>query len=260
VNLQNPRSVQAVDSFVAGPEITAAIGSRVTLGFITISESRHPQRRARRSLNAHRRGLRSGVVWREGDWILLRSVYRARVRWGFMHRMIEAAPGSLVVYLPPGSPGASMGRDADGRYLERWVRGDPPVRHAWERSHVLKLLWPHEAHTLELFWDESWEFAGWYVNLQTPLTSTAFGFDTTDLALDITVDPDGTWAWKDEDDFAEAIALGAITDSQAGEVRAEGERVIASLPELLPTGWENWRPDPAWQLPELPAGWDVVEP
>jgi uncharacterized protein len=21
-------------------------------------------------------------------------------------------------------------------------------------------------------------------------------------------------------------------------------------------GWESWRPDPEWPLPEVPAGWD----
>jgi hypothetical protein len=204
------------------------------------------------------REVGSSAVWVEGDWILLRSVYRARVRWCFMHRVVEAGPGPLVVYLPPGSPGASLGRDPNGRYVDRWVRGDPPFRHAWTRSHVLKLLRPDAAHTVELFWDEVWAFSGWYVNLQTPLTRTAFGFDTTDLALDVTIEPDGTWAWKDEDDFAEMQAFGVLSAAEAAEVRAEGERVIAALPDLLPTGWENWRPDPAWQLPTLPAGWDKV--
>ena len=197
-------------------------------------------------------------MWAEGDWILLRSVYRGHVRWAFMHRVIETGPDSLVVYLPPESPGASMGRDPDGRYMERWVRGDPPFRHRSRFHHVLKLLDPAAAHTLELFWNTSWEFKGWYVNLQTPLTPTAFGFDTTDLALDVTIDPTGKWAWKDEYDFAEAIDLGVLSADHAAAVRKEGERVIDALPELLPTGWEDWRPDPAWQPPELPAGWNVV--
>lgn len=169
-------------------------------------------------------------MWREGDWILLRSVYRESVRWAFMHRVLQVDDDSLVVYLPPESPGASMGRDPDGRYLERWVRGDPPRRHRWRFHHVVKLVRPVDAHTLELFWDTEWTFKGWYVNLQTPLTETRFGYDTTDLALDLTVRPDGRWAWKDEDDFAELIALGALSPEDASGVRAVGERVIAALP------------------------------
>lgn len=193
-----------------------------------------------------------------GEWILIRSVYRDRVRWAFMHRVVESGDGSLVAYLPPDSPGASMGRDPDGRYLERWVRGDPPVRHSWRSHHVLKLLWPARRHTLELFWDARWTFKRWYVNLQSPLVETRFGFDTTDHALDVVVSPDGVWQWKDEDDFEEAQQLGVFSPGEAADVRAEGERVIARLPELIPTGWESWRADPTWQPPQLPADWDVV--
>lgn len=151
-----------------------------------------------------------------------------------------------------------MGRDPDGRYLERWVRGDPPVRHKWRFHHVLKLLWPPRSHTLELFWDTQWTFKRWYVNLQTPLVETPLGFDTTDHALDVTVSATGNWQWKDEDDFEEAQRLGVFSPDEAAEVRAEGERVIARLPELIPTGWEDWRPDPAWVVPELPPDWDKV--
>jgi predicted RNA-binding protein associated with RNAse of E/G family len=63
---------------------------------------------------------------------------------------------------------------------------------------------------------------------------------TTDHALDVIVDPDGTWQWKDEDDLTEAQALGVFTLEQATAIRAEGERVIAAKP--WPTGWEDWRP------------------
>jgi hypothetical protein len=42
----------------------------------------------------------------------------------------------------------------------------------------------------------------------------------------------------------------------AASARAEGERVLAAWP--FPTGWEDFRPDPRWELPQLPAGWDVV--
>ena len=151
-----------------------------------------------------------------------------------------------------------MGRDPDGRYLERWISDDEPCEHPWRNTHVVELIRPRDAHALLLFWDENWRFRGWYVNLQAPLRWTALGYDTTDWALDVWIEPDGTWAWKDEADFAEAQRLGVFGPGDADAVRAEGERVIAARP--WPTGWEAWRPDPAWPLPDLPPGWREVQP
>ncbi len=86
-------------------------------------------------------------------------------------------------------------------------------------------------HTVEVWWDAEWSFLGWYVNLQAPLVVQRNRFDTTDWALDIVVEPDGTWHWKDEDEFAEAIELGVFADLAAADaVRAEGERVVAERP------------------------------
>lgn len=81
-------------------------------------------------------------------------------------------------------------------------------------------------------------------------------FDTTDWALDVWVEPDGTWNWKDEDDFARAQELGVLDPAGAAAVRAEGERVIAEHP--WPTGWEDWRPPTDWEPLPLPPGWDTL--
>jgi len=62
--------------------------------------------------------------------------------------------------------------------------------------------------------------------------------------------------WKDEDELAEAVALGVFDERSAARVRAEGERVIASKP--WPTGWEDWRPPSDWAPLELPEDWHVV--
>jgi len=67
---------------------------------------------------------------------------------------------------------------------------------------------------------------------------------------------DGTWEWLDEDEFEEAQALGVIAPEEAAAMREEGGRVLAEWP--FPTSWEVWRPDPAWELPALPEGWDDV--
>jgi hypothetical protein len=190
---------------------------------------------------------------RPGDAVLLRSVYDGRVRWAFPHRFVANDGDRVALYLAPGTHGVWMGRGPDGRYLERWARGDDPHPHVWHTHHILWLVRPEETHMLGLLWDERWGFRGWYVNLQAPITATRLGLDTADWALDVWIEPDGSWSWKDEDDFAEAQALGIVDAAEAAAVRAEGERVIAERP--WPTGWEEWRPDPAWTQQPLPAGW-----
>ena len=91
------------------------------------------------------------------------------------------------------------------------------------------------------------------MNFERPLRRSPVGFDTFDEKLDLIVAPDGTHRWKDEDELEQAAALGLL-DEEA--VRAEARRVLEEWP--FPTGWEDWRPDPAWPLPVLPEGWDVV--
>ena len=193
---------------------------------------------------------------RPGDPVLLRSVYRGQVRFAIPQHFVAEDAGRLIFYRRPGSQGRSVQRNGDGKYLDRWVRGDPTTAFVWARTHMLLLVRPGEAHSLELFWDESWSFLGWYVNLQSPLRRSPLGYDMTDWALDIWVEPDGRWRWKDEEDFAEARGLGVFDDEAAAAIRTEGERVIAAPP--WPTGWEAWRPPGAWQPLALPDGWDVV--
>jgi hypothetical protein len=74
-----------------------------------------------------------------------------------------------------------------------------------------------------------------------------------DEKLDLVVAPDGAIRLKDEDELVEAARRGYLDEA---EVRAELERVLADPP--WPTGWEEWRPDPSWAMPELPTGWDSV--
>jgi hypothetical protein len=177
---------------------------------------------------------------RPGDVVELRSMYRARVRWAFPHRVVEDDGDRFALYIAPGTEGVWMGRDPDGRYLERWRSEEPPHRHIWQRHHVLSLAQRGTSHSLWHFWDEEWSFVCWYVQLHTPMLEVDGGFELTDQALDVLVHADGTWQWKDEDDLAEAHALGIWTAEDAEAIRAEGERVIAARP--WPSGWEDWRP------------------
>jgi hypothetical protein len=173
------------------------------------------------------------------------------------HVLVEETSEVAVLYVPPGTRGRRPSRPfiEDPSQL-RTLEWDH-VEHVWHGTHALRLLRPGAAHCLYLFWDErGWSFQGWYVNLQAPFVRSTLGFDTRDHALDVVVEPDGSWRWKDEDHLELATRLGVFTRAEASEIRAEGERVLEQWP--FPTGWEGWRPDPVWPVPSLPEGWSAV--
>jgi len=175
---------------------------------------------------------------RPGEIVELRSIFRGVPRWGFPTTVVADDGEQLVLHLAPGARGYWL--EPDGRHLERWVTSHEVDPRTWQWHHVLWIVRRGDAYMLGLFWDESWEFKGWYVNLQLPITEHKGFVDTCDQALDVVVEPDGNWRWKDEDDLVSLVQLGAYTHDEAEAVRAEGERVIAAKP--WPTGWEDWRP------------------
>jgi uncharacterized protein len=189
-----------------------------------------------------------------GDHALLRGVLRGVITWAVPHRVVYRDDEVVGLYVAPGTPGKITGRDADGRYLDRWGNGDLHD-HVWQWRGVLRLARLHDAHSLDLYWSaDAGTFEGWYVNLQQPLVEDDLGFRTRDNVLDLWVESNGRWSWKDEDELAEAVERGLLTPAEAEAARAEGERVLAEWP--FPTGWEEWRPDPSWPIPELPKEWD----
>ncbi len=190
-----------------------------------------------------------------GDVVLKRSIYRGNVRWTFPHRYVGTWRDRIAIYCGPGNQGKAMRRGPDG-YLKRWVTDAPPCDTEWEDTHVLRFEAPGARHSIEVYWTAEWEQLSWYVNLQTPTVVLDGRIDTTDQALDVVVSPTGEWRWKDEDELAEAVALGIWTEREAAAIRAEGERVIEASP--WPTGWEDWRPPEAWGPLGLPRDWHVV--
>ena len=190
-----------------------------------------------------------------GEIVLKRSIYRDNVRWTFPHRYVGEWDGRIGIYCGPGNQGKAMRRGPEG-YLKRWVTDAPPFDTAWKQTHVLRFERAGARHSIEIYWDTDWNQMSWYVNLQTPTVFNGAYVDTTDQALDVIVRPDGTWAWKDEDELEQAVELGIWTAQEAVEIRAEGERVIAAAP--WPTGWEDWRPPTDWGPLGLPRDWHVV--
>jgi hypothetical protein len=198
----------------------------------------------------------AAVPWSPGDVALLRYIRFGKVRHAAPHIVVEDGEELVVLYLPVGTLAkrpVSEGRPIRGQADREWELRD----HVWHTSSQLGLIQWGRGHCVHLLWEgDTREFAGWYINIQEPLRRFPLGFESDDLVLDIRVQPDGSWSWKDEDELEEAVRLGRFTPKQALAIRREGERVLEERP--WPTGWEDWKPDPEWPLPELPTGWDVV--
>lgn len=141
----------------------------------------------------------------------------------------------------------------------RYVKPRVPSAAQWWGAGVLKLARPGEPWSVWLFWDQGWRFRSWYVNLEEPLRRWSGGVDSEDHFLDISVQPDRSWHWRDEDEFAQAQADGLMSAALAARVRQAGQRAVGVIRSWGPPfrdRWEDWRPDAAWPVPELPADWD----
>ena len=80
-----------------------------------------------------------------------------------------------------------------------------------------------------------------------------------DLALDVIVGADRAWRWKDEDELAIFVERGVFGRELPQRLRAEGLRVARKAERDEPPfsePWHDWLPDPSWERPELPSGWD----
>ena len=111
-----------------------------------------------------------------------------------------------------------------------------------------------------LFWSAEWEFLSYYVNLETPFTRSAVGFDTCDRVLDICVRPDRSWYYKDLDELEVCVEVGLMSGALADRVRrdaAQATALIGAWQTPFDAGLEAWRPDPDWPIPRLPPGWDA---
>jgi hypothetical protein len=148
-----------------------------------------------------------------------------------------------ILWLPPGSTYA-IGDDlfGDWTYEER-------VLHRGQ----LRVTRRDEPFSVFLFTNHDGTFRGWYVNLERAQRRSQLGFDYEDELLDVWVALGREPELLDEDELDEAVARGFVSAEGAAAIRARAERVLAEPP--WPTGWEDWQPEPGWQVPALPPGW-----
>ena len=192
-----------------------------------------------------------------GEPVLWRKLWNGAVMTALPMRVVSDSPERTVLYLAPGTAfkGARTPAGTKVRDLANWVSKDL----VWAGGSLIRLAEPGAWHCVDVEFDATGAFIGWYVNLQEPFRRAGSRFDTVDLVLDLVVAPDRGWQLKDEDDFERAVADGHLTAEVENRVRAEAERMIAVLvaggPPFCESEWLGWRPPPDWTVPALPGDW-----
>ena len=188
-----------------------------------------------------------------------RYVRAGRTTFAKPMRVISDDAAGLLLWMPAGTEVAQL-TDADGGTLHdralHEMRRPRLIRRPWRDRDILVLMTPGAAYSVWWFF-RGGVFDGWYVNLETPAPRHPGGVDTTDLVLDVVVDADRSWRWKDADEFAARVGDPDYFDDAAAErIRADGRRAA----ELATAGifpfdgtHVGFRPDSAWPAPMLPA-------
>ncbi|MGW7417601.1 cytidylyl-2-hydroxypropylphosphonate hydrolase [Streptomyces sp. NPDC054863] len=207
-----------------------------------------------------------GSRWAPGDQILWRYRDNASRRIHICRpvTVVQDTDELLAVWMAPGTecvkPVLADGTSVHQEPLEtRYTKARTTTTSRWFGTGVLKLARPGDPWSVWLFWERGWRFKNWYVNLEEPRARWVGGVDSQDHFLDIAVAPDRRWMWLDEDEFAQARRVGLVGEEQAEEVRAAGRAAVRTVEDWgapFADGWENWRPDPHWGVPELPDDWD----
>ena len=93
------------------------------------------------------------------------------------------------------------------------------------------------------------------MNVERPYRRTPIGFDTSDLLVDLVVEPDGTCRWKDEEEYEQGRRLGLVSDTDHAKLEVAREQALAMVERRVSPfddRWLSWRPDPSWTVPTLP--------
>ena len=200
--------------------------------------------------------------WQPGDQVVIRNLEEHILFRAVPSLVVEDTSMRTVLYCCLGTQYVHRHRKRingrivygfTGPFREPWSVID------WHTHNILMLFYPGKRYAVWVMWVQpSGEFVHWYVCLQSRFRRTAIGFDVQDHDLDIIVQSDLSWRWKDEDDVRALVAHGCWTQKKADLVRRDGlevVRLIESQSAPFNEGWESWRPDPSWTLPVLPPNW-----
>lgn len=209
-------------------------------------------------------------TWQPGDSIALRGMYNQQPWFVQSALVVKDSPTEVALLLMPSAecaapPGYIHQKHGDHSHWERWqeVLGGAwsLEKYRWHTNRFLILLEPKKYYATIYIWTHATNvFKGYYINFQLPFERSPCGFDTYDLELDLVIDPDFRWQWKDVEDYQKGIQLGAIRAEWVQAIEHDQHEVLERLHQRqypLNEHWIDWLPDKSWSPSLLPIGWDT---
>ena len=199
---------------------------------------------------------------RPGNVVALRYITTdRRIEMCWPCRVVEDSNDLLALFIAAGSIYKAEPKRSAAEKRSGIRTRFPPHEYVW-RNDTLRLMFPAKHHSVSLSWGDEGQtrsFIKYFVNMEEPFRRTEAGFDTQDHTLDVVVMPELNWHWRDEDELVNHVNEGFYSVELAEAIRAEGLQVIDAVTRGVHPcleGWVDWRPDPNWSIPTIPAGWD----
>ena len=206
-------------------------------------------------------------MWKPGDVVVSRGIYRNKVWSAVPTIVVRDAPEELVLALLPGAECLveetySKGKNAANRLWDFKEKDWRLAPFHWHSNRVLILHEPKRFYSVCLFWQASNnEFSSYYINFQLPFKRNHCGIDTRDLELDLDIDSDLRLYWKDQSEYQTAINHGLILPAWIETIKSEIPGILDRLEKRqypFDGFWLDWKPDPNWAPPKLPKSWDLI--
>lgn len=205
--------------------------------------------------------------WKPGDLISWRGIYRERIWHAQTVIIVKDTIEETVIALLTGTEciaaeGYLNGKDSSKRRWHFKEKTWALEKYSWHTHRLLIILEPEKYYATMLFWnDKSDEFICYYNNFQLPFQRSQYGIDTLDLDLDLIVNPDFSYEWKDVADYQNAIENEIILPEWIKGIELAKQEIFEKLETRqypYDGSWLDWKPDPNWSPPTLPENWDKI--
>jgi protein associated with RNAse G/E len=206
-------------------------------------------------------------MWKPDDIVAWRGIYRNRVWNALTMIVVKDSPEEMVLALLPAAECIMPEGYVDGKdsHKRRWNFKNKDWEkqvYLWRDNRLLLLIEPQKYYSTIYFWNgDSNEFLCYYINFQLPFQRSHCGIDTLDLDLDLVVNPDFSYEWKDIEDYQKAIEKEIILPEWTREIDLAKNEILDKLEKRtypFDGSWLKWMPDPNWSPPKLPKNWDKI--